>query len=180
MLLLSLVRCANAIIIRSQAQVDWHGASEKGEQGDLFILLSYDRWIRLRGDVDDLKAVTSGRWLRQATILEDAIFAIGTILAYASVVLIANATPTGQLSVLLALLVNAACLGCANARTNTLSMKNRVITIESPSVAYERRKALAEELIKESGRDDWAVAMGLIPPKNDSSIKSEQTGPAIM
>lgn len=45
LLVLFVVRLINAAIVRAQARVDWHGQSEPGQLGDLFILLSYDRWF---------------------------------------------------------------------------------------------------------------------------------------
>jgi hypothetical protein len=35
---------------------------------------------------------------------------------------------------------------------------------------YERRRVLADELIEESGRDDWALQMGMIPGKEKGGL----------
>lgn len=37
--------------------------------------------------------------------------------------------------------------------------------------AYARRLVMVEELIKESGRDDWAIGMGMIVPSADRAQK---------
>ena len=44
-------------------------------KGDLLVLLSQDRWVRIRGLVDDIKPIVSGAWLRDATTLEKTITA---------------------------------------------------------------------------------------------------------
>ena len=169
---LILVRFINTALIRAQARVDWHGQSEPGQLGDLFILLSYDRWVRIRGGVDDLKAVTSGRWLRRPTSFENLMSGCATLLAYAAPTLAANATVKGQVNIAILLLGNAAALATANYLTSSLRMKERVLQVHGPRKAYGRRSILASELIAESGRKDWAVAMGLIPggPQSQSSV----------
>jgi hypothetical protein len=160
---LVLVRYISTAIIRAQARIDWHGQSEPGQLGDLFILLSYDRWVRMRGEVDDLKAVTSGRWLRRPTTFEDIMSGGTSLLAYAAPAVAANATLKGQIIIALLLLANAASLAIANHFTHSLRMKGKILQVHGPRKAYERRSILAEELITMSGRKDWAVAMGLIP-----------------
>lgn len=165
---LILVRFIGTAIIRAQAAVDWHGQSEPGQLGDLFILLSYDRWVRIRGEVDDLKAVTSGRWLRRPTTSEEIMSGCATLLAYAAPALLVNATLEGQIIIAILLLSGAAALAIANYFTTALRMKGKLLHIHGPRKNYERRSVLAGELITESGRKDWAVAMGLIPGESHS------------
>jgi hypothetical protein len=166
LLALALLRCINTVIIRSQARADWHGQSEPGQMGDLFVLLSYDRWVRIRGEVDDLKAVTSGRWLHRPTGFQSTMSGLATLLAYMVPALAANATCRGQIIIACMLIYNAALLGAANHRTTALHMKGRDLTVEGECKAYDRRRVLADELIAESGRTDWAIAMGLIPDQS--------------
>lgn len=163
LLVLIHVRCINTSIIQSRARVDWHGQSEPGQLGDLFVLLSYDRWVRIRGEVDDLKAVTSGRWLQQPTTLQSAMSGSATLLAYGAAGLAASATLEGQIIIAITLLANAAALGLSNHLTTDLHIKGRVLEIEGGRKAYESRRVLASELVAESGRGDWAIAMGLMP-----------------
>jgi hypothetical protein len=56
------------------------GALEPGVNGDLLVLLSQDRWVRIRGLVDDLKAVTSASWLRETTAAESSATTFATLL----------------------------------------------------------------------------------------------------
>jgi hypothetical protein len=162
LLVLALVLLVNTATIRSRAAIGWHGQEEPDQLGDLFILLSYDRWVRMRGQVDDLKAVTSGRWLQRPTTLQDVMSACATLLAYAAPILAANATHHGQIVITLLLLVNTVVLSIANRLTDFLHMKDRVVRIVGERKVYERRSLLASELVSESGRLDWAVSMGLI------------------
>jgi hypothetical protein len=173
LLILVSVRFINTALIRAQARVDWHGQSEPGQLGDLFILLSYDRWVRIRGEVDDLKAVTSGRWLRRPTAFEEVMSGCATLLAYAAPVLAANATLKGQVIIAILLVGDFAALATANYLTTALRMKGKTLRIQGPRRSYKRRSILASELIAESGRSDWAVAMGLIP--GESHVRSPIT-----
>ena len=60
----------NTVVIKRQSKMGWKGAPEPDVHGDLLVLLSQDHWVRIRGLVDDLKAVTAGQWLRDETTLE--------------------------------------------------------------------------------------------------------------
>ncbi|PBK83014.1 hypothetical protein ARMGADRAFT_870186, partial [Armillaria gallica] len=63
--MLFLSRTINVSVINRRASDSsvWKGAEEEG-RGDLLIVLSQDRWIRLQGDISDVKRVTAGQWLR--------------------------------------------------------------------------------------------------------------------
>lgn len=162
-LVLVLIRLINTMVIRSRACVGWHGQSEPGQRGDLFVLLSYDRWVRIQGEVDDLKAVTSGRWLHRPTMVQDAMSGCAKLLAYMAPTIIFNASHRGQTAMAWLFLLNAAVLGAANRLSDTLYMKGRILRTEGQAKAYNSRRVLANELIAESGRTDWAIAMSLIP-----------------
>lgn len=66
-------RLIMSISVKRRDSPDWHGAREPGVRGSLLILLSQDRWLRLEGMVDDLKAVTSGQFLRDTAFTEEII-----------------------------------------------------------------------------------------------------------
>ncbi|OCL08576.1 hypothetical protein AOQ84DRAFT_260101, partial [Glonium stellatum] len=160
--MLVLCRLLNIVVIRRRSSTFWAGASEPGVHGDLLILLSRDRWIRMRGFVDDLKAVTSGEWLRDPTGLESFAVNSATTLVYIAIVVSGNCSSTGSLVIILLLLTSAILLGASNILLTKQTMRDRVICVAGEPVKYQRRLDLAEQLIKETGRKDWAIGLGMI------------------
>ncbi|KAI9665105.1 MAG: hypothetical protein M1821_006553 [Bathelium mastoideum] len=157
------VRFCNVIVLRRRAEVGWKGASEPGVKGDLLALLSQDRWVRIKGDVDDLKAVTSGQWLRDMTFVERSVTACSTVLLYLDAALASNMKQTGKVMLIILLILSSGLLAIANEKTDHLQMYGRIIKADEGSPKqYGRRLELAEELVKETGRTDWAVRLGLI------------------
>ncbi|KAL8661662.1 MAG: hypothetical protein Q9168_008362 [Polycauliona sp. 1 TL-2023] len=167
------IRLINHVILRRQSQPGWFGAPEPGIQGDLFILLSQDRWVRIHGLVDDLKALTSGTWLSEPSTLEAFFGAVAKLLVYANVAIGGKATDAGVCIIVSMLLVNAGLIALDNLRIRRLSMYGRTMDVVGEPKSYARRRDLAEHLIKESGRDDWAVAMGLIVKDQAAGEKKE-------
>ncbi|QSS56056.1 hypothetical protein I7I53_04151 [Histoplasma capsulatum var. duboisii H88] len=169
-------RFCNVLIIRRRSSIGWKGASEPGVQGDLLILLSQDRWIRLQGAVDDLKAVTSGQWLRDCSFIEDSITAFATLLVYTDVALVSNVSKSGQILILALFVFSTALLACANAMTSELYMHGRRISAMGKSIKYARRLDLANELIRETKRDDWALRLGMIVRQSRDASTSTTDG----
>ena len=165
LLILILARAMNAIVIKRRSVPGWKGVKEPGVKGDLLILLSQDRWIRLQGPVDVLKAVTAGQWLRDATFLESSLTAIATLLVYTNTALTANASQFGQLTVLALLLLSAGSVAMSNELQESLYMHGCKVQVDGKPKRYARRLDLAEELIKYTGRDDWAVRLGMVNQK---------------
>ncbi|PBK61735.1 hypothetical protein ARMSODRAFT_624083 [Armillaria solidipes] len=160
-------RLINVIVIKRRYENGWKGKKEPDIQGDLFILLCHDRWVRLQGAVDDLKAVASGQWLRDLTALESFSITCATMLVYVSAALAFNASPVGSLLIGFLLLSTAALLTLCNSLTGSLQMCDRVIWRVGAPKKYERRLVLANELITDmGGRSDWAIGMGLVLPKS--------------
>ncbi|KAK3654670.1 hypothetical protein LTR56_003943 [Elasticomyces elasticus] len=152
----------------------WHGQREPGVRGDLLVLLSQDRWVRLRGAVDDLKAVTSGQWLQDPKEMEIILTTLGTLSVYFAAILLVNATNAGRAVVLFLVILNAVLVMIANADTKVLRMNGKLLKSVGEPKAYGRRLDLAHELIKETGRKDWALRMGMVQPE-----KGEE-GPVVM
>lgn len=172
LLMLITSRALNTIVIKRRTQLGWKGKPEPGVRGDLLILLSQDRWVRLRGLVDDLKAVTSGQWLREQSTVENFASACATLLVYLSAALAYNASTVGSLFIGTLLLVSAALLGLCNSLTDDLHMFGRRVHVTDGPKAYARRLDMADELIKEVGTKDWAIAMGIIlPPAGSQPAK---------
>ncbi|KAF8536102.1 hypothetical protein BDD12DRAFT_749597 [Trichophaea hybrida] len=176
-LALALARLLNVVVIRRRSKLGWKGKSEPGVYGDLLVLLSEDRWIRVRGLVDDLKAVTSGKWLRNTTAPESFAVAVSTLIVYATAALAGNASKIGSITLLTLLLASVSLLGLSNELARTFHMHGRVLKVVGPPKPYVRRLDLAEELIKESKRKDWAIGLGMIIPETqkntDGSIVSD-------
>ena len=164
LLMLMLARIINVVVIKQRAVVGWKGAAEVGVQGDLLVLLSQDRWVRMLGLVDDLKVVTSGQWLRDETTIEGFATSFATLLVYVSAALASNASTIGSFFIACLMLVSVALLGLCNSLTDCLQMFGRIVTTTGESKRYERRLDMAKELVESSQRDDWAIGLGLILP----------------
>ena len=175
--LLVLVRLVNVIILRRRAVMGWKGEPEPGIQGDLLVVLSQDKWIRMQGAVDDLKPITSGQWLREPTFAESSLISTANILIYLHVALLSNARLEGHIVIFVLLICSAALLGTVNACTHSFRMYGRSICADGPPKGYKRRLDLADELIRATGRKDWAIRMGMV--QADDPLSSEQ-GPKFM
>ncbi|KAH9911197.1 uncharacterized protein B0H18DRAFT_1171057 [Fomitopsis serialis] len=95
--MLVLARALNVVVFRRRAVPGWKGQKEPGVQGDLLVLLSQDRWVRLRGTVDDIKLVTSGQWVRELDPMESVATGVATLLVYCAAALAANTATVGAL-----------------------------------------------------------------------------------
>ena len=170
--ILALARLLNLAVVRRRAGRGgaWKGQREPGVEGDLLALLSQDRWVRLRGPVDDLKAVTAGLWLADPTFAESGAAALATVLVYVVAALATNCTQLGSVVLVALLLVSAGQLALVNRGTRALRMHGREVRVEKV-VRYERRRVLADELIEETGRKDWAIGMGMVPPEEGETAK---------
>ncbi|KAF8416946.1 hypothetical protein EV426DRAFT_624840 [Tirmania nivea] len=166
-------RAVNVAIIRRRSTTNWKGASEPGVYGDLLVLVSQDRWIRMKGLVDDLKAVTSGQWLQDMGPIESFAAAGATMLVYVTAALSANATTFGNIMLMALLFVEVGLLGLSNKLMRGLHLHERVVRVTRPAKEYRRRLDLAQELISETGRRDWAVGLGLVMPERSGDIPSK-------
>jgi len=166
-------RAINVAIIRRRSKTGWKGAPEPGVDGDLLILVSQDRWIRMKGRVDDLKAVTSGQWLQDMTPVESFATAGATLLVYVTAALSANATTFGNIILMGLLFLEVGLLGLSNKLLQGLHLHERVVRVKGPPKRYRRRLDLAEELIKETARRDWAIGLGLVTPASTGDVPSK-------
>jgi hypothetical protein len=163
LVVLMVARLCNVVVIRQRCrEVGWKGASEPGVRGDLLVLLSQDRWVRLQGAVDDLKAVTSGQWMRERTYTEDILSALATLLVYLDTTVISNVSKLGQLLLLILMIASAGLLSVTNATTTAMHMHGRIITVKGKPKRYARRRDMADDLIRETKRKDWALRLGMI------------------
>ena len=111
-------------------------------------------------------------------MLENALVAFATLLVYLDAALAGNSKQESKLLLVALLFCSVGLLGIANESTKTLKMHERLIRVNNTSQPYGRRLDLANQLIKESGRDDWAVSLGMIVPPSDD--KTSTRGPVTM
>ena len=183
-LFLLLSRILSIASLRAKTVPSWHGAPEPGVKGDLLILLSEDRWIRIKGLVDDLKAVTSGSWLNQPEYpqLVEAMDWMARLLVYIAVVVLGNAEDSAKIALILSALLGHGIVALSNSRANELVMNKRRLKIsEEPGSIkkYSRRLEMAEELIKEMGRSDFAVRLGMINREQVKTSSSTTNGESV-
>lgn len=178
--MLILVRFAGCAIFRGRAKLGWKGAKEPAVQGDLLVLLSQDRWVRIQGLVDDIKTITSGQWLRDMTAMESAINSISILIVYATIASISASSKEGYLAFVVLILGSATLVGLGNHHATSFQMYDRIISPTGPPRAFTRRLDLAKYLIAETGRDDWAIRLGMIQPQSKDLTAESKLGPKIM
>ncbi|KAK0492835.1 hypothetical protein EDD18DRAFT_1310741 [Armillaria luteobubalina] len=171
--MLVIARLINVVVIKRRSEEGWKGKKEPDVNGDLFILLSQDRWVRLQGSVDDLKTVTAGHWFRGQTSGENFAVGFATLLVYASAALAGNASTVGSLHIACLLLCSAALLSLCNSSTECLQMFGCVVRRKGDRKDYAQRLDMVKDLIRETQRDDWALAMGLIKSDEGSNIPGD-------
>jgi hypothetical protein len=174
--LLLLSRFLSIITLRARttSPSSWHGQSEPGVKGDLLILLSEDRWIRMKGPVDDLKAVTSGSWLLSRPgpptypIICETMDWIAGMLVYIAAIVLVSAPNQDKIILVLYVLLGHGALALHNATSSELVMNDRRLKVSSQPGSgvkkYPRRLDMARELVKETGRSDFAVRLGILNP----------------
>ncbi|PBK68176.1 hypothetical protein ARMSODRAFT_958316 [Armillaria solidipes] len=160
--MLIVARTINVIIARrrSKDSEEWKGAPEDGD-GDLLILLSQDRWVRLQGSLHDIKTVTAGEWLRDRSTVESFFVALATLLVYITAALAGNASTMGSLLIACLLLCSAALLGLCNSWTGCLQMCECIVRKEGMSNRYKRKLDMVDDLIRVSEKNKWAYVMAL-------------------
>lgn len=163
--ILLFARALNVAVLKCRMKQGWKGALEPDIEGDILILLTQDRWIRMRGMLDDLKSVVEGLWLREETIVESLMTNVATLLVYCSAVLSGNASAVGSFIMVALLLISAGLLELSNAATKAtraLHMFDGVLRLEGRPKRYSRRLEMARDLVIETRREDWALGLGLI------------------
>lgn len=77
-------RALNVYVLRRRAQSagveGWFGSTHERGACDIFVLLSRDRWVRLRGEVQDVKRVTAGNWLDEPKRHENLLVSFATLI----------------------------------------------------------------------------------------------------
>ncbi|KAG8418912.1 hypothetical protein J3459_011892 [Metarhizium acridum] len=168
--ILVLGRLLNFGILRRRARQGWKGAEEPGVEGELIVLLSQDHWVRIRGAVDDLKAITSGQWLRDMASFDKMVVGVSTMLVYLDAALASNLKMLGKVLLIVLLVAIAGLLEISNAATNNMFMHGRVLGVVGQPQLYDRRLSLAKQLIDEyGGKSSWAIETGMV---NEEDLRS--------
>ncbi|KAK0184784.1 hypothetical protein F5146DRAFT_1144911 [Armillaria mellea] len=195
--MLILSRAINVFVIKRRVSdsENWKGTKETGA-GDLLIVLSQDRWVRLRGELPDVKRVTAGQWLRDENRVESLAVGFATLLVYAAAALAGNASTIGSLLIAVLLLCSVALLALCNSLTHRLQMYDCIVQEEKPlRKQYDRRLDMVKDLVAEEikntnvkgghagGLDDresdlgeWAISMGLIKHRELEKVLTELSG----
>lgn len=176
LLLLVLARALNTFVFRQRSTLGWKGQPEPGVQGDLLVLLSQDRWVRLQGLVDDIKTVTSGQWLHDLTLLQSFVSTVATLLVFITAALSPSASVFGNIVTIGLLIVESGLLGLSNHFADGMVLYGRAIKAQGEPKPYPRRLALAEDLISQVGRDDWAVGLGMIKASDAKGVTTKDEG----
>jgi hypothetical protein len=180
-LMLFIARMINVFVIKQRSKLGWKGGIvEDDTYSDLLIILSQDRWVRMRGLENDVKAVTAGCWLRDMNAVESFATSVATVLVYATAALAGNCSTVGSLMIALLLLLSAGLLGIANSTTKNLHMFGRIVSTTGEPKPYSRRRLMVDELAAEMGTDEWAVNMDLIPRHVDSKANAPTSQSSIV
>ena len=167
-----------ASLIHRAKGTGWHGASEPGVQGDLLVLLSQDRWVRITGQVDDLKAVLSGQWLREPSAEDSMATTAATMMVYIAAGLSINMGWQIKWTLLIMLILSGMLGTATNNNRKHLVMHGRKLAVDEaiaePVKRYKRRLDLVDELLSEEGRNDVAMkralrGMGMMPAADGST-----------
>ena len=163
LVILILARLLNTCIIQKRCQPGWHGKEEPGITGDLLVLMSQDRWVRMQGSVNSLKAVTSGQWLREQTFVESSLSAVATVLVYVDAALASNVSDSGKMILLVLLICSAGLLAIANECTDSLYMHGNKVEVRGSRKSYGRRLDMVDDLLTEDNpsRVEWAMRLGM-------------------
>lgn len=173
---LGVCRLLNVLVMRRRARQGWSGKLEPGVEGELFVLMSQDRWVRIRGMVDDIKAVTSGQWLADMTPVQGIVVAAATVLMYVDAALASNLQDLSKILLIVLLIGTAGLLEVTNAATNNQIMHKRILEIDGERKEYNHRLVLAKELLHSAPTKNWAKQMALINEDDWKSLQRELDG----
>ncbi|PBK92152.1 hypothetical protein ARMGADRAFT_179233 [Armillaria gallica] len=171
---LALSRLINVVVARRIWRSNKRSLLEKksGVDGALFILCSQDRWILLRGAEDDLETLIAGQGSQDKSMMERFAVSFAVLSVYVAVVLSFLASTMGSILIACLLLCSSAILSLSNMLTPCLRLPDCYVCVQGLPKKYNQRLEMAKELIEASGRDDWAIGLGLVTPEK-STVEKE-------
>ncbi|GJE91584.1 hypothetical protein PsYK624_077340 [Phanerochaete sordida] len=162
---LATARLLNVIELKRRSPLGWKGAPEN-KPGDLLVLASQDRWLRIRGDTTDLKTVLSGQWLAEPGPADALLAGGAALLVFGGLAFAMKASARGSFLVAGLLVTNAVLLVLCNALATKLHMFGCVAAVTGDSGLYKRRLEMADQLLREAREAnyplEWAVKIGLV------------------
>ncbi|PBK87645.1 hypothetical protein ARMGADRAFT_971643 [Armillaria gallica] len=138
-------RLINVVVVRRRS-IRREVARELSGEGEILVSLSQDRWIRLRGMLDDLKIIASRQW-REKSAIEGYFVSFATLLVYAAVILSSSASTAGILTISCLLLCSSAILGLCNVLTQCLQVFDCVVYMEGEPEKYSERNTTIDGML---------------------------------
>lgn len=169
LVMFTLSRLINMVVVRRRSKRR-EVAREPGVERDLLVLLSQDRWVRLRGMLDDLKVVALPQW-REKSAMEGLAVFLARLLVYAAVALCSIASTTGILIIASLLLCSSAILGLCNVLTQCLQVFDCVVYMEREPEKYSETDTAIIEMMDKIGTHDWATGMGFLVSTEGKDIE---------
>ncbi|KAK0227686.1 hypothetical protein IW262DRAFT_1346756 [Armillaria fumosa] len=136
--------------------------------GSLFILCSQDRWILLRGAESHLRAFIADQESLDESVTERFAPPLSVSFVYFAVFLSFLASAVGSVMIACLLLCSSAILRLCNTLRPCLRLLDCSVWVQGPPKKYDQRLDMTKELIQSSGRDDWAIGLGLVTPENSA------------
>ncbi|PBK92136.1 hypothetical protein ARMGADRAFT_872010, partial [Armillaria gallica] len=136
-------------------------------EGALVIILSQDRWILLQGVEDNLQTVIASRDTTVTEQFHERIaLSFALLPVYIATVFSFYTSTVGRMMITCLLLCSSAILSLSNTLTPCLRLPDCSVCVQGLPKKYNQRSEMAKELIEASGRDDWAIGLGLVTPEN--------------
>ncbi|KAK0493314.1 hypothetical protein EDD18DRAFT_1320980 [Armillaria luteobubalina] len=173
LVMLVLSRLLNAFAARRiwrSNQISLSG-KKSSVDGSLFILCSQDRWILLRGAESHLRAFIADQESLNESVTEQFAPPLSVTLVCVAIFLSFLASAVGSITIACLLLCSSAILGLCNTLRPCLRLPDCSVWVQGPPKKYDQRLDMAKELIQSSGRDDWAIGLGLITPENAAVLR---------
>ncbi|KAK0473931.1 hypothetical protein IW261DRAFT_1502334 [Armillaria novae-zelandiae] len=132
----------------------------------LFILCTQNRWILLRGAEKHIRALMADLESLDESMTERFAGPLQVSLVYVAVFLSFLSSIMGSMAIACLLLCSSAILALYSTLRPCLRLPDCSVCVEGVPKKYTQRLDMAKELIKTTGRDDWAIGLGLITPEN--------------
>ncbi|PBK87644.1 hypothetical protein ARMGADRAFT_997778 [Armillaria gallica] len=165
--LLLLSRLINIAVARRRLQggeVEGRKAvREPGVEGDLLILLSQDRWVRMQGSVDNLRTVMAYQQLRDESTSEAVAVSVAKLMIPVAAAFAGNISTVGSSMIILLLLSSFALSASSRFLSSCLPIFDCVVRLEGKPKKCRQRMPIMDEMakLKQSRGNGWTFGMEL-------------------